>query len=140
MTTVAVRKGILAGDSRICAGDTIITNNALKVRKLRDGRLFGYAGNVEEGQRLYEAVKKKELIKLNDVQALVVEVDGKVYYFEGRAWVFYPDQYTAIGTGADFAIAAMDQGATAVEAVRAACKRDSGSGGRVRSVRLKKRR
>ena len=43
----------------------------------------------------------------------------------------------AIGSGQHFALTAMDMGATAKEAVKMAAKRDVGTGGRIRTFRLK---
>jgi hypothetical protein len=44
---------------------------------------------------------------------------------------------TAIGTGTDHAITAMDCGLSAREAVKMAMKRDTGTGGRIRTYKVK---
>ncbi|QOI67993.1 hypothetical protein vecB_055 [Escherichia phage VEcB] len=64
--------------------------------------------------------------------ALVVHPDGKIYMHEGnnptRAYPLTEDYY-AVGSGADFALAALDAGATPEEAMEVAKLRDAFSGG-----------
>ncbi|GAI22667.1 unnamed protein product, partial [marine sediment metagenome] len=47
-----------------------------------------------------------------------------------------PANPDAIGSGSAYALAAMDMGASAEEAVRAAMKRDIYTGGKVRTMRI----
>ena len=47
------------------------------------------------------------------------------------------EKYAAVGSGAVFAIAAMDCGKSAVEAIRIAKKRDVNTGGRIRTIKVK---
>ena len=47
-----------------------------------------------------------------------------------------PANPDAIGSGSAYALAAMDMGASAEDAVRAAMKRDIYTGGRVRTMRV----
>ncbi|AVZ45396.1 hypothetical protein [Escherichia phage vB_EcoM-Ro121c4YLVW] len=64
--------------------------------------------------------------------ALVVHPDGRIFLHEGnnptRA---YPidEEYYAVGSGSDFALAALDAGATPEQAMEVAKKRDAFSGG-----------
>jgi ATP-dependent protease HslVU (ClpYQ) peptidase subunit len=44
MTTIAYRDGELATDSRITAGDMIVSDKRRKVHRLRDGSLVAWAG------------------------------------------------------------------------------------------------
>ncbi|MNR66547.1 hypothetical protein D3C85_1900920 [compost metagenome] len=48
-----------------------------------------------------------------------------------------PSNPDAIGSGAMYALAAMDMGASAAEAVRAAMKRDIYSGGKLTTIAIK---
>lgn len=139
MTTIAYRDGIMAGDSRATQGGTVMTNTQKKVFRTKDGCLFGYAGDREQGERLKQAIKAgKAAPKLDNINALLVTPDGKMRFYEGQVWVEMKDPYTATGSGAPHALTAMDCGLGAVDAVRKACLRDPNSGGKVQSVELKR--
>ena len=141
MTTVAYRDGVLAGDTKVTEGETVVDDKQRKVYKLRDGCLYGFAGNLEDGLRLLRALRKDldaHPSGLVEFSALLVYPDGEVGLYEGNTWVKQKGAYFAIGSGAVCALSAMDAGAGAVEAVKIGIKRDLRSGGRVMSVRLKK--
>jgi len=76
-----------------------------------------------------------------DCEALVVD-DGVLYYaglsLEDGFWRIKLEfnKTRAIGSGRDHALTAMDMGATAKEAVKWAMKRDTGTGGRIRTYKL----
>lgn len=142
MTTIAYRDGVLAGDSRVSCGDMVVDNKAVKVHRIRGNRLLGWAGKVEDAERLKLALRKKETPPANlDVDAIMVHmVNGApmIQLFEGNLWVTQKGQpYYAIGSGAPYALGAMDAGATAQEAASIGSKRDVASGGKIRSVRFK---
>jgi ATP-dependent protease HslVU (ClpYQ) peptidase subunit len=139
VTTIAYKAGTLAADSRVTTGDTIISDKHLKVHRLRDGRLVAWAGSVEDSERLLSALRAgTDLPQLGDIEALIVSPDGSVHLYEGNLLVKQKLQpHYALGSGGSLALAAMDAKATAPEAVRIAINRDTGSGGRVRSVKLK---
>lgn len=60
---------------------------------------------------------------------LVIEKDGSIsFYDRSRSPVRYEQERIAIGSGRDFAMAAMHLGKSAVEAVEVACALDSGCG------------
>jgi hypothetical protein len=142
MTTIAYRDGVLASDSRetICGNDEtamVVDDNSVKVFKLRDGRLYGGAQASEDIVRLYEALKAgAPLPKLDDVVGMLIDKRGRIWLYEGNIWQRITLRYYAIGTGAPFAMGAMDAGATAIEAARIGARRDPYSGGKVRHVRL----
>lgn len=138
MTTVAYRDGVLAGDGRVTIGDMVVTNKQRKVHRLSGGRLFGWSGSLEDGERLLMSIKADEALpSLGNITALMIHPDGAIELFEGALWVRRPMPYYALGSGSPYAIGAMDAGATAVEAVRIGIKRDTGSGGSVVSVKMK---
>jgi ATP-dependent protease HslVU (ClpYQ) peptidase subunit len=138
LTTIAYRDGVLAGDGRVSAGDTIVASSKKKVYRLKDGSLLGSAGSQEDGERLRIALEKGDAApKLPNCFALRISTESGIWYYEGSAWVHVNEPYTAIGSGSAHALTAMDCGLPAVEAVRMAIKRDPLSGGRVRTVVLK---
>ena len=138
MTTIAFRDGTLAGDSRVSAGDMVITDKATKVHRLRDGRLLGWSGSVEDAHRLRQSLSKKTPRPANlNVTALLVHTDGSIHLFEGNEWVKQTEPYYSLGSGSPYAMGAMDAGATATEAARIGSKRDVSSGGKIKCVKLK---
>ena len=138
MTTLAYREGVLASDSRITAAETVITNNQRKVHRLKDGRLFGYAGSVEDGHRLLTALRRNtKPPELEAISALRIDPDGSVWLYEGNVWIKQREAYYALGSGSNYALGAMDAGVSAKDAVRIGIKRDVSSGGRVQAVTLR---
>ena len=144
MTTITFRAGVMAGDGR----ETIIeehessyinTDDCIKVFRLKDGRLFGASKASESCLRLYESlVKGFGPPKLEDINGLLVDLKGKLWFFEGNIWYPIKEKYYAIGSGARFALPALDAGATAIKACKIGMKRDPYSGGKLTVVRLRK--
>ena len=144
MTTICYREGILAGDGR----ETIIedressmvdNDTSVKVFRLEDGRLFGASKTSESCFRLHESlVKGFGPPKLEDINAILVDLKGRMFFFEGIIWQPVKKPYFAIGSGARFALPAMDAGANAVQAVKIGIKRDPYSGGKITVLRLRK--
>lgn len=138
MTTIVYRDGTLAGDSRVTVNDMIDTDKKTKVHRLRDGRLYGWAGGVEDAERLHIALRKgTEPPRLECISALLIDTDGTIQLYEGNIWIEQKGEpYYAVGSGAPYALGAMDAGADAIAAAKIASKRDVNSGGKVRSVKL----
>ena len=145
MTTIAYRNGVLAGDGRETSiGDdesaVVLTDNCIKVFKLKDGRLFGGSRGSEDITRLHQAlIKNAPLPKLEDVNGLLIDRKGRIWLYEGTIWQPIKSKYYAVGSGSVFALGALDQGATAIEAVRIGARRDPYSGGKISYVRLSRK-
>ena len=76
-----------------------------------------------------------------EMSAFIVD-QGRVYLAgidseKGLLWTLEATRPAATGSGMDHAITAMDCGLSAKDAVRMAIKRDAGSGGRVRTFKVK---
>lgn len=148
MTTIAYRNGILASDGRetmIETGESsyIVRDNCRKIWRLPDGRLFAAAKGSEDGLRLHAIMKKAKggwpTVKCEDINAIVIDLAGGIWFYEGNIWQSVKAPWIAIGSGSRVgAIPALMQGATAIEAVRIGIKCDPFSGGRVHSIALKK--
>jgi hypothetical protein len=151
MTTIAYRAGIIAGDGRESyiedhESAMVARDDCVKVHRLPDGRLFGAARTSEEINILHEALirsckwwhfwTKWPEPKLDDINAMVVDKDGHIHSYEGGRWESVDAPYFAVGSGARFALPAMDAGATAEDAVRIGMRRDPFSGGRLTTLRL----
>ena len=148
MTTIAYRDGVLASDSRETAYKSRIdTDKAKKIFRV-GSCIVGMAGSSAQGMQMLEALKKAVKarkkgeenvlpnIMLKSCMALLVEGDGGLWFYEKGVWMRV-DGYYAIGSGSDYAIAAMDTGLSAKEAVRIAINRDCFSGGRIQTLELK---
>jgi ATP-dependent HslUV protease, peptidase subunit HslV len=131
-TILAVRRdGIIAlgGDGQVTLGDTIMKSTALKVRKLREGKvLAGFAGSVADAFTLFEKFEEKlerypgnlaravvELAKdwrsdrvLRRLEAMLAVADAdQLFTLSGNGDVIEPDdQIVAIGSGSGYALAA----------------------------------
>lgn len=114
----------------------VLSDKQRKVHKYAWG-LFGWAGVVEDAERLKRSIKRKQPLEGDlDLEAIMVEPNGDVYIFEGVIWVKQPPGYYALGSGSPYALGAMDAGADAVLAASIGAKRDMGSGGRILKVSL----
>lgn len=150
MTTVCYRDGIIASDGQVTSGDRIDNLNLKKVRKINNclvagaGRLssvFSFFewferwsdAQVVQGQAPHVDVFIPEGIDDEDFQGLVIFSDKTIFHYEGgkKSYSMPKEQYVSIGSGCDYALAAMDAGASAVEAVTIAIQRDVFSGGEI---------
>jgi ATP-dependent protease HslVU (ClpYQ) peptidase subunit len=139
MTTVAYRDGVMAGEGQVTLAEMVVSSDTRKVHRLKDGRLFGWAGTAAQSEVLIASLRKGGATPdCENITALLVSPDGStVSYYEGGVWRVEREKYNALGSGSAFALGAMDHGATAAEAVKIASKRDVSSGGKVRTVKLK---
>lgn len=151
MTTIAYRNGVLAADRREVVEhgggfSFVLTDNDTKVRRLPDGSLFAGCGSSDQIERVRARLEEnivhgtsRKMPKTSNCECVWVQTDGSVWYYSGRKFSVLDEKtypYFAIGSGAAFALAAMDAGADAVEAVRIASKRDVWTGGDVQSLVL----
>lgn len=140
MTTIAYKDGVIAYDSRQTRNSAIVSDNAPKCQVV-DGVSFFLSGAVCD---------EKALIAAYFGTASPVPVECSGYVVDGGKlmmvghddktgiWKQDLDQANpdAIGSGAPYALAAMDMGASAEDAVRAAMKRDIYTGGKIRAMSI----
>lgn len=140
MTTIAYANGIIAYDSYTVQGDVIVNSNADKLF-IRNGILFFMAGSVSDFDFLIDAFITGSYNEEN-LHCTAMVFDGKDLYLAAIGdegfWKLKLDRKNprAIGSGSQFALGAMDAGATAEQAVKIACLRDTVSGGKVRVKKL----
>lgn len=145
MTTIAYKDGVVACDSIATQDDIIIELDRVKYRRVGK-RVYFFSGATSDQDFLVTAFEKRDRgITVPDkcqCSAVVIDQDaGKVYDVRMNSNGFWwdelpPEEPFAIGTGRDFALSAMDLGASAREAVGVAIRRDPYSGGRIRSVKV----
>jgi len=136
MTTIAasLEHQMIAADTR-CSTDGWMVN----VSKLRTGpnSAFGAAGEWEQILKFYAALEQKsELPSDCDVDVLEIRPDGLYLYNGSLLCYLIKEKFWAIGTGANYAIAAMHLGKDPVEAIRIASIYDPGTGGDVEKMEI----
>ncbi|MCV4343308.1 Ntn hydrolase family protein [Pseudomonas capsici] len=136
MTTIAYKDGVIAYDTRQTRNGTIVSDNCSKCQ-VADGVSFFLSGAVCDEKALIAAY-------FGTTSPVPVEcsgyaVDGGKLMLVGHCdktgiWKLEldPTNPDAIGSGSAYAMAAMDMGASAEGAVRAAMKRDIYTGGKVK--------
>jgi ATP-dependent protease HslVU (ClpYQ) peptidase subunit len=139
MTTIATDGKSMAGDGLVTGTEAICSKSFRKVRRLPDGRLVGVAGSAFQIEPFFAWLESGgEPPKLADdnFEALVLRPDGTCLCYDSECRSITEDLPTAIGSGRNFAIGALDAGLTAESAVQIACARDCRSGGLITVIHL----
>jgi ATP-dependent HslUV protease subunit HslV len=131
-TILCVKRGdttAMAGDGQVSAGQTILKGNAVKVRKLYNGKILaGFAGATADAFTLLEKLEEKlqayggnltraavELAKdwrtdkmLRRLEAMLIAADKeKIFLLTGNGDVIEPEEgVVAIGSGGNYALSA----------------------------------
>ena len=138
MTTIAYKDGVIAYDSRICNGSSITYDDFDKCQEVK-GVKFVLTGYVCDYSKLIGAWFGEAVTGTVECSALVLDGESLCYaaynaehgLCKTPVWLERP---YVLGSGSDHAMTAMDMGATAAEAVEMAKKRDTSTGGQVRTV------
>ena len=135
MSVVAWDGERLAADKRASLGGLIRT--ATKIFRVADA-LAAYVGDVDAGEELLDWFRRghdpekfpsSQRDRGADSALLVVHGYGEIWLYEHTPYpAKFPPQHFAIGSGRDFALAAMHCGNSAPEAVEVACIFDRGCG------------
>lgn len=129
MTTIAARFSTLeiAADSMVSGDDSFY-----QVEKLRKGKesIYGGCGDWDKLLKFYQAIESGgELDSDVDVTILELRNDGIWIYESCIIPARIKNDFWAVGTGANYAIAAMHLGKSPKEAVEIACMYDTSSNG-----------
>ncbi len=136
MTTIAYKHPYIAVDGRMTVGTDILTDQDEKFVEFDVGIAF-LCGSVSDMDEFMDCLSGGEPSRSLEVNAIVVR-EGAVSFAginsEPRMWEcpHSSELIRSIGSGQDYAVGAMDHGATAEEAVAYAATRDTGTGGRIR--------
>jgi hypothetical protein len=135
MSVIAWDGKVLAADKRALSGTLIRTTTKIFAS---ERALMAYAGDSDAGEEImawFTSGRKPEHFPSSqrdkDTWAgfLVVFNTGDIWKYERTPYpIKFPPQQFAIGSGRDFAMAAMYCGKSAPEAVEVACVFDSGCG------------
>ena len=133
-TTILAYKGknksVIGGDGQVSFGNTVLKGNAVKIRKLNNGKvLAGFAGSTADAFNLFDMFEnllqssKGDLLKaaidfskewrkdkyLRKLEAMMLVLDrNHIFLLSGTGDVVEPEdgQIAAIGSGGNYALAA----------------------------------
>jgi ATP-dependent protease HslVU (ClpYQ) peptidase subunit len=137
MTVIAYKEGIIAYDSRLTSGNIIESDKHNKMT-VYNGHRFFFAGSRCDEERFIDAWFGNHGINI-EVTAFVLDNKNMLYRCgvdnDTGLWKepVIMNRHKSIGSGSNFATAAMDFGKSAKEAVKYAITRDNSCGGIVRS-------
>lgn len=128
----------MAGDGLVLQSGTIVGTRADKVWRLSDGRLLGCAGRRSDAVAFREYLEGGDKPKIKEpFSALVLGLNRRAtYHSESDLRGLETELPAAIGSGMDYALGAMDAGASAEQAVAIAGGRDGSTGGEVMALLL----
>lgn len=148
MTVIAYssKHQIIASDSRCVDMNSVHCTNAKKLYRLANGAVLGVAGNVDTrdvrdllGRATWKKMPSRHqlaelktsfegMIVFPRGMIFTVEIEHEEFDHEGE-WTagvtLMTDPYVAIGSGYQLAYGALEAGASPIQAVRAACRRDT---------------
>ena len=137
MTTIAYKNGLFAYDSR-STNDNIITDDNADKRHIVKGVVFFLCGAVSDCPRIIDAYFGGKAGRNIDCSGFSIDA-GKLFEIginnDEGFWKmeFRANNPRAMGSGHKFALTAMDLGCNAAQAVKMAAKRDTCTGGRIRT-------
>lgn len=143
MTTIAWDGKTLATDSCESKGNTV---TSLKSKKLfldvGPYKAVAHTGSSQDIKPLLDWIRggDKAQLKLDIFTILAIDENGcchRLHNSEIGEFTLEKEPVTE-GTGDNIALGAMDAGATAIEAIKIACKRDIYTGGKVQSYTFEK--
>lgn len=144
MTTIATNLKGMAADTRVTWTDSgnnrLNTAASIKIERIND-EIIGTSGDFQAGVRFlewYKAGSKGRKPKLaKDFRAIRLNKTG-IYIIDGddTTWVKVDADLYAIGSGAHYAIGAMEMGATPEKSVSIAAKHDGYTGGPITTLEL----
>lgn len=136
MTTIAYKDGVIATDGQMTAGDVIVYLDAYKSQE-KDGAHFFLCGSDNDIDEIVNAWPDGKMKRSNRSAGFVVNqcvIFGAVQnYGRCETWEHPKAAAYAYGSGYEFAIGAMDAGCSAEEAIAIAAKRDTATGGTIRT-------
>lgn len=138
MTTIAFKNGVLAADTAMRQGGSML-GSVVKIVRRNDGDMAGAAGNANYNGafiKWFLAGEKDEPPKATESdrhmdRGVIFRKAGGIDVFEPNGAFRCEAEYYAFGSGMDYALGAMFAGAGAGTAVHAAVKHDPHSGGDV---------
>jgi 20S proteasome alpha/beta subunit len=143
MTTIAYKDGILVADTQLTSGDRKF--RCEKLHRFASGDLFAGAGGLSDVLKLRRWVadgcpnETPEFSERADVECIWVKVDGTVLFVDQDCEPMrITDTAVSIGSGSQYAMAAMECGLSAEEAIGIAAKFDPATSLPVMTMQVRK--
>jgi hypothetical protein len=139
MTVIAYKEGIISYDSRITNGNIIESDKHNKMTVYNGHRFFFTGSRCDEKLFIDEWFGNSIVNTYIDIHAFVLDDNNMLYRSgiesENGIWKepVIMNRHKSIGSGSNFAMAAMDFGKSAKESVKYAITRDNCCGGIIRS-------
>lgn len=137
MTTIVATTEVMASDRRVTGGPMFKTT---KIQRIH-GSIYGGAGNVDQIFKMFEWFKnpdmKPEWKFEPDFEILQLSAEGLFVWTSEMIAIPVGMPYYAIGSGAHFALGALECGADPANAIRVAHKFDPYTGREVQTHTLK---
>lgn len=137
MTTIACNRESIACDLQVTSGNTRfkvktkIFSFDPHERTYNKPFMVGYCGEVEQALDVIDWLTYPDapIPRRKKVEFLVLTQDKKIFtFYNPTQWIEFDEPSLAIGSGADYALAAMRVGKTPKEAVEVAAKLDIKTG------------
>lgn len=158
MTTVAYKDGKMASDSAWTMGNKFI-KSATKLLRLKSGAIIGGAGDndhrdilplLQTVRKFDDFPRRADLINMRiDLEIIIALPNGEVYVLTTRekeddydtevGVVEIPSKVISVGSGWELALAYMDAGHSAYNAVSYAIRRDPNSRFPIHQLELKRK-
>lgn len=149
MTTIALRDGVMVSDGKGSCDDLTIEFNGAKISvSVKHQFIAGQCGDPSEATKILRALERCDRLPWDHLGAelaldmentglIIAHKDGRVIHIQSKGWFETGDEsFYAIGSGTPVALGAFHMGATAEQAIEAACIFDNNSGGKARSFAL----
>lgn len=140
MTIIVFREGVLAADTQLTGSAGFITQSMMKIGRGTDGCIGGGAGdgtNVQLFLNWISEPREAEWAVEGSFCGMLVMPNSSVWLYEDTDLIKLRKQpFYAVGAGAPIAMGAMEQGATAREAVKIAMKYSTSCGGQITTLDL----
>lgn len=141
MTTIVYNKeeNEIAVDSRMMMGNFIESDDYIKMISVGNRKFF-LAGELADIQMIARCYPNNLEYEINQSSHGFVVENGIIKYIYTNGLKIKETHQTnssAVGSGFEFAIAALDMGKTTYEAVKYAATRDSYTGGKIRIYNIK---
>lgn len=142
MTVIAWDGKTLAADKRMSFGNSFVTTT--KISRATGGLIYGYAGDSALGREMGKWVRDGRNPETFPTEArtkpgglIVISPTGAInYYTSSPVAMLIEEPYFTIGSGADYATAALYLGKTASEAVAIASVLDPNCGNGIDTLEL----
>ncbi|MDR6818493.1 20S proteasome alpha/beta subunit [Neorhizobium sp. 2083] len=139
MTTIAIRDGVMAADTRAMVNGWKQLHSVQKIFRARDGSICAVTGDLARGTKAIEnLIEGLPVPDLGDETRLIHLTKGGLFIYEGSGRFEIDCEFTAFGSGAIAAQAAMVMGADARKAVETAAMFDESTGGDIMVMELER--